>query len=231
MRVVDASEVPHVLMRHFAADALIACIDAGELSVLAKKAAALRTVDDSSLPRLHKKLKKFGEDFYQGRPKSAPKPKAKFSLEYDFRKQDVHYLSYVFGQHHWRVEDLIAESVRDIDASAETMHDTGGRQGQRQLRRGTSSAYHGYGEQLGWHGMLIAAGRLLETEPVTDDWWYDEPWQVWLERYLLTRKDGYWLADARDSAPLEISTILMEVGEDGLELTGDKKKVLDLVGL
>src|SRR5690606_13382868 len=82
MRVVDDVSAPHILMRHFAARAIIACIDAGQITVSSKKEHALRSVDASPLPRLHKKLKKSYEDNHGHRPKSAPKPK--FSLEYDF---------------------------------------------------------------------------------------------------------------------------------------------------
>lgn len=231
MRVIDNVNKPHVVIRHFAARTLIACIDAAEISVTAEKEAALRAINDSPFARLHKKLRPLCEYSYRGRPETAPKPKAKFTLEYDFNKEDVQYLSKVFGQDQWRVADLIAEAVKSIDPRAESMYELGGREGPRQFRRGVSSAYHVYGEYLGWHGMLIAAGHLLKTKPVTDDWWHDEPWEDWLGRYLLTRKDGLWLSDGRDRAPLGVSTILMETAKDGLELTGDRKKILDLVGL
>jgi hypothetical protein len=32
---------------------------------------------------------------------------------------------------------------------------------------------------------------------------YEDEWREWLSRHLLTRNDGYWLADRRDPAPLE----------------------------
>jgi len=66
---------------------------------------------------------------------------------------------------------------------------------------------------------------------VTDDWFYDEPWDEWLGRYLLTRSDGLWLADGVDQAPLDVVDILLEKGDDGLVLTGDKTKLLGLAGL
>jgi hypothetical protein len=59
--------------------------------------------------------------------------------------------------------------------------------------------YQSYGQQLGWHALFFAAGRLLRDHPVTDDWWYEEdPWGEWLDRYLNTRQDGYWLSDGTD---------------------------------
>ncbi len=53
----------------------------------------------------------------------------------------------------------------------------------------------------------------------------------WLGRYLLTRSDGLWLADGVDQVPLDVVDNLLEKGDDGLVLTGDKTKLLRLAGL
>lgn len=230
-RVLDDSDVGHVLIRHFAAKALITCIEAGEISVRAKRESELRNVDQSPFPLLVKKLKKYTGDYHESRPKSAPKRAHEFSLEYDFNKGDVHYLSNVFGQPHWLVVDLISDVVHDIDDDAESMYDSGGRDGAPHSKRGLSSAYHSYGEQLAWHGMMIAAGELQKTKPATQDLWYDDPWKDWFSRYLLTRDDGYWISDALNQAPHEVTSILMERKKDGLGLTGDKGKILGLARL
>ncbi len=231
LQIVQGGTRPHVLLRHFAARALLAAVDAGALALDGRTERVLRGIDHSPLPRLHTRLKKTYEDGWGHRPKSAPKPAAEFSLEYDFGKEDVQYLSNVFGQPHWRVADLVAEAAHEIDPRVKNMYDLGGRESSNRVGRGLDSKYHVYGEQLGWHAMMITAGRLLATKPVTDDWWREEPWQDWLSQYILTRKDGLWLSDGRDVAPLRISTILMEKGEDGLILTGDKRKILDLLNL
>lgn len=230
-QVLDDSNVRHVLIRHFAAKALITCIEAGEISVSANRESELRNVDQSPYPLLEKKLKKYIGDYHDSRPKSALRRAHKFSLEYDFNKEDVHYLSNVFGQPHWLVVELISDIVQDIDSDAENMYASGGRESAPRSGRGLSSEYHSYGEQLAWHGMMIAAGELQKTKPVTKDWWYDDPWQSWLSRYLLTRHDGFWISDALNQAHLELTSILMEKEKDGLGLTGDKGKILGLAGL
>jgi hypothetical protein len=57
---------------------------------------------------------------------------------------------------------------------------------------------------LSYHSMLVSAGKLLTTMPV-----YQDPddtvsdFDDWLSRHLLTRSDGYWVADRRDPEPLE----------------------------
>lgn len=79
--------------------------------------------------------------------------------------------------------------------------------------------------------MMIAAGELQKTKPATEDWWYDDPWKDWLSRYLLTREDGFWISDALNHAPQEVTSILMEREKEGLGLTGDKGKILRLAGL
>lgn len=230
-RVLDHSGVRHVLIRHFAAKALITCIEAGEISVSAKRESELRNIDQSPFPLIEKKLKKYTGDYHERRPESEPKRAHEFSLEYDFNKGDVHYLSNVFGQPHWLVVDLISDIVHDIDEDAESMYSSGGREGAARSRRGLSSTYHSYGEQLAWHGMMIAAGELQRTKPATQDWWYDDPWRDWLSRYLLTRADGFWISDALNRAPHEVTSILMEREKEGLRLTGDKGKILRLAGL
>jgi len=112
------------------------------------------------------------------------------------------------------------------------MYDSGGRETSRRAHiHGMTSSFHTYGQQLGWHALFLTAGQYLSNSPVTDDWYYDEPWDEWLHRYLLTRKDGLWLSDGVDRTPLGIAGILLEKGDEGLILTGDKDKILSLVGL
>src|SRR3546814_9467477 len=95
-----------------------------------------------------------------------------------------------------------------------------------------TTRYHTYGQQLGWHALFMAAGKLLRDAPVTNDWWYDEdPWGEWLSSYLLTRKDGLWLSDGTDRVPMDSVQILLEESKQELALTGDRGKLLGMIGL
>lgn len=222
---------PHVLLRHFAARALIACMDAKEIDRPAKTERLVRNIDRSPKPRLKKRLKN-GSDFYHERPATAPKPKSDFGFDYDFHKYDVQHLSDVFGRPGWEVTDRLSEIVSDIDPKITHMWEAGGREISHPYRlRGMTSSFHTYGEQLGWHALQLTAGEFLSKYPVTDDWFYDEPWEDWLGRYLLTRSDGLWLADGVDQIPLEVVDILLEKGDEGLVITGDKTKLLRLANL
>lgn len=233
MEIVLDEESPHVLMRHFAAQTILACVDTGNLKLPAIKQKQIRTINLSPFPRLRKKLKEGSHDsFYQGRPKDVPEPKTEFHLDYDFDKYDVHGLSDVFGRPGWEVRDLVSEEVHGFDPTVKSMYETDGREVSRRYRSGgMTSSYHSYGQQLGWHALFPVAGRLLRQYPVTDDWYYDDPWTDWLNRSLLTRNDGFWLSDGIDRPPLDVKVNLLEEGEKDLIITGSKPTLLNLVGI
>ena len=231
LSVVCSEKHPHVLIRHFAAASLLACLDAGALSLPANTEKHLRLINKSPFPRLNRKLR-VGDDFYSGRPNTAPKPKLEFNLDYDFHKYEVQYLSEVFGKHEWELQDIMSGIVHYFDPTITSMYNTGGRKADRQSQlRGMISSFHTYGQQLGWHALFITACKLLAENPVTDDSYYENPWNDWLQDHLLTRKDGLWLSDGLDRSPYYSNTILLEKGKDNFEITGRKSKILDLLGL
>lgn len=231
LSVVREKDEPHVLMRHFAAGALLSSIDRGKLNLDAGTLKLVRNADRSPHPRLRKKIRN-GGDFYHGRPKSVPEPSFRFHLEYDFKKHDVDNLGRVFGKGCWEVDDMISSIVQKIDPSITHMSEDGGRHLRGSSSYEITTSIHGYGQQLGWHALFIAAGKLLVDNPVTDDWWYeDDPWGEWIGRYGLTRKDGLWLSDGTDRTPDDASVRLLESKKKGLAITGDQKKIMGLAGL
>ena len=123
--------------------------------------------------------------------------------------------------------------VHAIDPTVEAMHDSPGRDSRyRHTSYEITTRYQTYGQQLGWHALFLAAGRLLKDYPVTDDWWYeDDPWGEWLGRYGLTRNDGLWLSDGTDRTPLYTAEFLLERKKKELAITGDRDKILSLAGL
>jgi NACHT domain len=223
---------PHALMRHFAADALIACIDAGALKIDISLEAQIRTADTSSFARSPEKSRE-RRDFYRGRPDSVPKPAFEFHLDYDFHKHDVDNLSQVFGRGCWEVSDMMSGIVHALDPEVTGMYQEDGRKATRRGDlHGFSTAYQSYTQHLAWHAMFFAAGKFLQTFPVTNDSWTDgDPWAEWLGRYTLTRDDGLWLSDGTDRTPLDSETIMMETGPKDLVLTGDRAKILGLLGM
>ncbi len=221
----------HVVMRHFAAQALLACGEADAIKLKATERDELLSVNESTLPCKKGRRSSYG-DFYRARPDDAPEPKHKFSLDYDFDKYKVHFLSDTFSAPGWEVKDLVKETVHGLDPVIASMYDKGGREirtGQRTVA--LPSGMHGYGHYLAWHAIYLAAGKLLKTHQASTDWKDGRPWSEWLESNLLNRSDGLWLSDGMDRAPLDTIQNVMENSTDGLVLTGDRDKVLSLVGI
>jgi hypothetical protein len=231
LTVIMEEDEPHVLMRHFAAKALLTCVDSSKLVLDATTLEIVRNADKSPHPRLQAKTHNRG-DFYQGRPKSVPEPSPRFHLDYEFGKHDVDSLGCVFGKSYWEVADMMSDIVQKIDPSMTRMYDDGGRELRGRSYRGMTTRFHGYGQQLGWHALFIAAGKLLAAHPVTDDCFYEnDPWGEWLGSYGLTRKDGLWLSDGTDRTPDDAAVRLLESTNKVLSITGDQKKIMGLAGL
>lgn len=221
----------HVALRHFAALALLACGEASTIKLTTVDRDILLSVNQSLLPYNTGGRNSY-EDFYWPRPDDAPEPKHKFSLGYDFDKYEVHGLAGMFSAPGWQVKDLVKEIIHDLDPAISTIYDKGGREirtGQRTVA--LPSNMHGYGHYLAWHAIYIAAGMLLKKYPVSKERDNGDPWSKWLESNLFTRSDGLWLSDGMDRVPLDTMQNVMEKGEDGLVLTGDRDKLLSLVGI
>jgi hypothetical protein len=232
--VVYEKVAPHVLMRHFAQFALVTCLDVGALKIPDEKAKELRSANQSPQPRFDAKTRN-GGGYYQGRPEGAPEPEFEFHLDIDFAKMDVDNLGEVFGKGTWEVADLMSEIVKRLDPNVTSMYESK-RRSSRYSRDhyGITDRYHSYAQQLGWHALFFAAGRLLAQYPVTNDWWgadNGDPWAGWLHRYTLTRRDGLWLHDGTDRTPLDTQSILLQKGKERLELTGDELLIKNLVGI
>lgn len=223
---------PHVLLRHFAAQALLICASSGSIVLSEADTKVLKTVNESPFPK--KKTKEYPRDsFYQGRPDSIPEPKPEFHLDYDFDKTDVTRVSDVFDRSRWETKDAMTAWVRKYDPHITRMYESGGRSVRRRDRiSGMTARYHLYGQQLGWHALYLVSGEFLAKYPVVqrsyDD---DDSWCGWLRRELLTRNDGLWLADGVDRPPVDAQVNLHEKGEKGLVLTGDKEKLLSLLNI
>ena len=129
---------------------------------------------------------------------------------------------------------MMSAIVHTIDPNITSMYDTDGRETRhRRTSYRMTDRSHGYGQQLGFHALFLAAGRLLASFPVTDDyvWWHGNPWLEWLRQYLLTRDDGLWLSDGTEKTPLDTQVILLERAKKELAVTGDQGKILSLVGI
>lgn len=223
----------HVLRRHFAAQALLACVNAGELRLPKARIKKLQRVNRPSFAA-RKEKDYYGSDFYAPRPEGMAKSQPELHLGYDFSKDEVTPLSSRFRRPHWETADALVAKMLEHDASIQFMSDSKGRSrpGREQYTRGIDAEYQSHGEQLAWHALFSVAGDLLAEHPVV---WrgYDEedPWEDWLSRKVLTHPAGLWLADGTDRQPLDSWVSLMVMGDTAMDLISDPVALKSLLGI
>ena len=232
-RIAFDRSFPHVLMRHFASRALLACARDGALRLSESDVKALKEINQSPFPR-QKKSTQTRNSVYDPRPGSHPKPEPSFWLDYDFDKSDVQRIADTFDRPKWEITDALVARVRKFDPKITSMFESGGRyQSERRRMSGMTAKHHTYGQQLGWHALFLVAGECLAKYPVVNRYYSSDEdyWLEWLEREVLTREDGLWISDGIDRSPVETQVNLQEKGDKGLVLTSSQEKVLALLGI
>ena len=210
---------PHVVMRHFAAKAALALVQSGniDLDEEGEITAKLASVNGSKLPVTSSNRYKRS---YSSRDRRESR---RFSFHHDMTWYWFEALGKNFAKSvpdiEWEMEKIICDDWqlsengywnsderhrRDIFQDRETRHSHGS-----YPRTDDLSFY------LSYHAMMIVAGKLLATVPRHQDPNDpDDEFEEWLRRHLLSRQDGYWLADRRDPAPLEWPSWKDEKQED-----------------
>lgn len=136
-----------------------------------------------------------------------------FHHGYDFDRYWFKPLGRIFGVSSEQVEDLTTDVIIN---EWNIGHDGGYKYDPRHSFWRSSSdqqgIYHSHGSYpriddynfyLSYHAMFVVASKLLEKMPVVHSSdWYENEWDDWLLRHLVTRSDGYWLYDRRDPIPL-----------------------------
>lgn len=222
----------HVLRRHFAAQALLACGKTGEVRLSKARVQKLQRVNRSSFAARKKDY--YGSDFSPMRPEGKAKPQPELHLDYDFSKGDVARLASLFRRPRWATVDALVAKVRQHDAEIEFMRDGKGRSrpGREHYSRGIDSEYQAYGEQLAWHALFSVAGDLLAEHPVVwRSYENEDPWIAWLSDEIVTHPAGLWLADGIDRQPLDTWVSLMAVGKSSMDLTTEPAALKALLGI
>lgn len=220
------SSIPHVLFRHFSAEALLACVRGGGIALTDDQIDSLKNVNSS--PFGPKESEPTYDDYYSGRPESTPKPDNLFRLDYDFEKTDTAALSRVFNRSHWEIVDAVSAWVRRFDSDVSDMYESGGRSKPSERSGVPTEAFHIYGYQLGWHALFLVSGESIAKYPVLQPQYFDDedPLGEWVGRKTLTRNDGLWLSDGTDWPPVDSQFNLLEPGS---AITGEKRKLLELL--
>ncbi|NKC15031.1 MAG: hypothetical protein GKR94_23430 [Gammaproteobacteria bacterium] len=212
----------HVLIREFAARALLALIDSGHFAASADERKQLCEVNRSSLPvvqsksyeRVHRRPTGSSDDTHDDR----------FYFGIDMGPYWFEPLGRCFGVSQGDIERLARDVIRvDWEFAGPGRWDD-----DQRARTGVfrdREAHHSHGSYpptdnlhfyLSYHAMMVVAGHLLATLPLHQDPEY--PWgefEDWLSRHDLSRADSDWLADRRDPTPFEWPDWKDETSADG----------------
>lgn len=203
---------PHMLIQKYASDIALN-IEKAYLGTYTKEVVnSLQTVGKSQFARIESEKSWDTTDSYW-HDLGEIDTNLSFLHGYDFDRYWFEPLGRVFGVASEQVEDLTTDVVIN---EWNIVHDGGYKNDPRhsfwKSSRNQEGTYHSHGRYpqiddynfyLSYHAMFVVASKLLEKMPVvhrSDR--YEDEWDDWLQRHLLTRIDGYWLYDRRDPIPL-----------------------------
>ncbi len=207
-----ALEFDHILVQKFASDTCLnieaklpGTFDPQTIDVLSN-------ITKSKFPVLEEKKYDFRTDSYWHANKLIDE-KIEHHFAWDFDHYWYQPLGDVFGIPASQVEDLAAMVLtKEWKSSYDGKHASDPRIGIWNRYSSERETWHDHGRYpkvdnldfyLSYHAMLVVAGRLLQKMPVLSSSYEDgNMWENWLSRHLLTRSNGKWLADHRDSVPV-----------------------------
>lgn len=201
-------ENQQIVIRHFAARALLALVATNHLQLGNGVVAQLREINTSKLPaQPTARYLRHGQKVH---PMMRDAESRQFSFHYDMSRYWFENLGECFGQTAIDIE-AAAENVIVKDwALTENGYWDRDARGQRGIfrddeRSRSQSDYPTTDDlsfYLSYHAMMVVAGKLLATVPLHQDpERSDDEFEYWLRSHLLTRADGRWLADRRDPNP------------------------------
>jgi hypothetical protein len=195
-------ENPHVLLRDFAAEALLAFHFHGQVALDDARISALRAINVSQLPPAPRRSGSgaFSNMWSVG---------SGFRFDPDFGKSWAGPLGSGFQASADDIQAATAKIIEQLWGAEETGSH---KRDQREVRHQFNDD-RDYRLQSDWpkvdelrsyqsvHAIMIVAGQLLDTAPAVAS---DESWgtfEEWIGRYRLSLGTGLWLADRRDYTP------------------------------
>lgn len=212
---------PHIMIRHFAAQAALELASRGHLNIKAEILDSLKNVNKPALPKILSKV--YNRQTNHVHPMHRASRSSRFSFDYDMSRYWFEDLGDLFAMSSTDIEIEIEKVICDdwhLGLKGHWDDDVRARQGY--FRDGASTHSHGSYPRiddlrfyLPYHSMMIVAGKLLSTTALHQDpEESDDEFQYWFRRHLLSRTDGGWLADRRDPVPLEWPAWKNEKEED-----------------
>lgn len=205
---------PHVLIREFSKRAIQALLDGGFLATHADLRTRLATVNTSPLsPVESKPYRRFENNKAEEGEKAEPDNDGdRFYFGIDMGPYWLAPLGTCFAKSQASIEREALRVIRgDWDFHGGSRWDEDERHRRKIFRDWETGHSHGSYPRvdelrfyLSYHAMMVVAGKLLATTPVSrDPEDSEDEFHNWLRRHDLARRDGRWLADRRDPAPLE----------------------------
>ena len=202
---------PHVLIRQFAARAGLALIEGGVLRDDNDLKGRLKAVNKSPFPLV--KSKSYERGNKRLGPGLAIADDDKFYFGIDIGPYWYAPLGSVFALSQSEIEAEAIKVIRnDFKSTATGRWDEDERSRRKLYEDSHSSHSHGSYPRAdtlhfyhAYHAMMIVAGNLLGTKPthIRLDWGEEDEFLEWIMRHDLSRQDGRWLSDRRDSRPFE----------------------------
>lgn len=198
---------PHVIIRHYAAIAATQIHRAGVVTVTKKTSTALTNVNKSKIaPTIGKR--NYGSSRKHDRK---DEDERRFVFGYDIDRYWFEPLANCFNVTSADVEDAAEEVILKDWALTENGHWENDARAKAGIFR-NQEEWHSHSSYpkaddlnfyLSSHSTFTAAGKLLQTRPLNHDpdRWEDE-FEGWMRRHLISRTDGRWLFDARSPNPV-----------------------------
>lgn len=249
--ILQGNSQPHVLMRHFAAQAVLACHDGG--ATLPKMLVQMAAEADEPLPE-HQEGREdvppdclgrqsavqdeaWRQSYWDTRRDAKDKPQFQFDDE-QFKYEWLDDLGRIFNLHYWQVLERFSAVAQKLDSAVQGTSETDNRQVEWELDERILDSSETYGEQLAWHALMITAGELqqsiptvLKTRTLSCYGAEGTPWQRWLSQFVLRHSSGYWIADITDNAPESVYDRLHKQNDrDYCTVKLDTKTVRRLLG-
>ncbi|WP_218109092.1 hypothetical protein [Desulfolutivibrio sulfoxidireducens] len=230
LQVVDwaLKDQPHVLIRQFAACAVLALIREGLFEDQNDIAKQMASINSSPFPVINSKYCHRIKQIQQANP-GVGEDVHLFGFWPDIGPYWYEPLGRVFALSQREIEVLAINVIHnEIGGQVIKAWNEDKRHSKRLYQeRHTHHSHGGYplADTLdfyqAYHAMMIVAGSLLATTPTHHDFSYDEKdeFSSWIDRYNITRKDGRWLWDRRDQTPFERPTWI-DLAKDGAPVGG-----------
>ena len=228
----------HVLNRHFAAQAALFMNRSEKVEFEADLLEQLTNVNKSLLEVV--KSKRYDRYNYRSHTNLTSSRTKRFRFGFDMDKYWFEGLGDCFALSTSTIEKELEDVIfDDWQLCEDGSWKNDARYNRKIFRENDTSYSHGVNPNvenlqfyLSYHALMTVVGNLLKKYPLHQD--PDSPYDNianWLNKFLLTRNDGYWLADGRNPIPFECKIRNDGKQDDGWRWSVNKKDFESALGI